>query len=57
MVAQTLTLVGVTAVVLILTGDLLSSLVTPLLSPCLCTGVVACLLLPASWLATPKDFW
>ncbi|XP_050690056.1 uncharacterized protein LOC126982207, partial [Eriocheir sinensis] len=56
-VAQTLTLVGVTAVVLILTGDLLASLATPLLSPCLCTGVVACLLLPASWLATPKDFW
>ncbi|XP_045138355.1 amino acid transporter AVT1J-like [Portunus trituberculatus] len=56
-VAQTLTLMGVSTVVLILAGDLLASLTAPLLTPCSCTGVVACLLTPASWLATPKDFW
>ncbi|KAA0199942.1 hypothetical protein HAZT_HAZT010034 [Hyalella azteca] len=61
-VAQNLTLVGVTTVFLILSGDILQALLgehAPLVfsSHCYCTLLVGGLLVPLSWLGTPKDFW
>jgi len=61
-VAQNVTLVGVTTVFLILSGDLLQALLGPyepvvLGSHCWCTLLTGAVLLPLSWLGTPKDFW
>ncbi|XP_076031446.1 uncharacterized protein LOC143019568 [Oratosquilla oratoria] len=60
-VAMNMTLFGVTTVYLILCGQLTHSLLTPLLpNPIsLCTWILiyGFVLLPCSWIGTPKDFW
>jgi len=61
-VAQYVTLIGVTTVFLILSGDLLQALLGPYEpsvfgSHCWCTVITGAVLLPLSWLGTPKDFW
>lgn len=61
-VAQNLTLVGVTTVFLIMSGDLLQALVgkyEPVVfgNHCYCTMLVGAVLVPLAWLGTPKDFW
>lgn len=61
-VSQNITLVGVTTVFLIMSGDLLQALlgsIAPIVfsSHCYCTLLVGALLVPLSWLGTPKDFW
>ncbi|XP_063591326.1 uncharacterized protein LOC134768430 [Penaeus indicus] len=58
--AQQATLVGVSTVFLLLASQLLSALVQPLVSSatlCYCLFVVGGVLVPATWLGTPKDFW
>ncbi|XP_047493475.1 amino acid transporter AVT1J-like [Penaeus chinensis] len=57
--AQQATLVGVSTVFLLLASQLLSALVQPLVSSatlCSCLFVVGGVLVPATWLGTPKDF-
>ncbi|XP_076030195.1 uncharacterized protein LOC143018586 isoform X2 [Oratosquilla oratoria] len=53
------TLFGTTTVFIILISNMMESLVqvenAP--SPCMWTIIVACCLVPVSWLGTPKDFW
>ncbi|KAF2354751.1 Amino acid transporter transmembrane domain [Trinorchestia longiramus] len=61
-IAQNLTLIGVTTVFLILSGDMLQALLGDLVpvvfsSHCYCTLLVGAALIPLSWLGTPKDFW
>ncbi|XP_042857114.1 amino acid transporter AVT1J-like [Penaeus japonicus] len=58
--AQQATLLGVSTVFLLLAAQLLSALAQPLLSSatlCSCLFVVGGVLVPATWLGTPKDFW
>ena len=55
-----LTLVGVTIVVLTLSSQLLHEILLnflPTLSLCTVIPVVGLILVPITWLGSPKDFW
>ncbi|ROT83183.1 Proton-coupled amino acid transporter 4 [Penaeus vannamei] len=56
LVSVVITLMGGTIVFLILIASFLNGLI-PQLSPCEWLLVVAAVILPFTWLGTPKDFW
>ncbi|KAG7175970.1 Amino acid transporter AVT1D-like [Homarus americanus] len=59
-VIQCVTLFGVSTVTILLSAELVESVLQPLVpSLTVCTWVVAvgCVLVPLSWLGSPKEFW
>ncbi|XP_071547073.1 uncharacterized protein [Panulirus ornatus] len=57
LVAQKVTLMGVSTVFLLLAAQLLTTLTADVFSLCAFTVILGCLLTPATWYGTPKDFW